>query len=299
MISTLLGETLLALETEPEWNDYDRYYYMSSPIRDKAIVLSTLLEIDPQHPQVPLIIEALKKARLEGGYWSNTQENAYALMALSEHAKRASAGKASVRVLRDGKVLATLSMNGGEAKSFRRTLAELPAGEITIEPSGPVYVALRQRRVSEVTDNAPVERGFAIERTYFDLASRRQVDTVRPGQLVRVAISVCPSSPTRYVALVDPLPSGFEPVNSRLSTEEGTMAGQDDLKGRWEWSYTAQHDDQAVAFNDQMNDSCYAYEHVMRATSAGTFTTAPAHVEAMYEPSRMAMTSPAILRVTQ
>jgi uncharacterized protein YfaS (alpha-2-macroglobulin family) len=162
-----------------------------------------------------------------------------------------------------------------------------------------VYVALRQKRVSEVTDNAPVERGFSIQRSYLDLASRRLVDTVKPGQLVSVEISVCPDKPARYVALVDPLPSGFEPVNSRLATEEGALAGNDETeRNRWEWSYTAQHDEESVAFNDQMYDHCYEYRHVIRATSVGTFTTAPAHAEAMYEPSRMAMTSPAILRVT-
>ena len=112
---------------------------------------------------------------------------------LSEHAKRNAAGKASVRVLRDGKLLATLAFSGAETKSFRRTLAELPAGEITLEPSGPVYVALRQRRVSEVTDNAPIERGFTLKRTYEDLATGQVIDQVKPGQLVNVRPRWIPS----------------------------------------------------------------------------------------------------------
>ena len=101
----------------------------------------------------------------------------------------------------------------------------------------------------------------------------------------------------RYVALVDPMPSGFEPVNTRLATEEGALGAQGVQDGWW-WSFTAQHDDRAVAFLDTMSPDKHVHEHVMRATSAGSFTAAPATIEAMYEPSRMASTSPSILRVT-
>lgn len=296
MIRAVLGETLLALETESVWDPYDRYYYMSTPTRDRAIVLSALIDLDPHHPEIPELVERLKAARLEGGYWGNTQENAYALMAFADLARANATGKATVRVSRGDKLLTTLSFSGGEAKSFRRTLAELPAGELTIEPSSPVFVAIRQRRVSEVTDNAPIARGFTLKRTYQDLAGGQPVDQVKPGQLVKVTLSASSDRGARYVALVDPLPSGFEPVNARLATEEGAL-GANDVSSRWWWSYTAEHDDRAVAFLDTMSPHEHVHEHVIRATSAGTFTAAPATIEAMYEPTRMASTSPAIMRV--
>lgn len=298
-LAALLGETLLALDDEASWDEYQRYYYMSSVTRDRAIVLSALLELDPAHPRIPALIEELKRSRLDGGYWSNTQENAYGLMALAEHAKRVGPGKASVRVLREGQVLATLALSGGEAKSLRRTLAELPAGELTIEPSAPVYLAIRQRRVREVHDEPPIARGFTLTRRYEDLATGREVDQVKPGQLVRVTLEVEPDRAARYVALVDPIPSGFEPVNTRLATEEGALGAHSTEareRGSW-WSFAAQHDDRALAFLDDMWPEAHRFEHVIRATSAGSFTTAPATVEAMYEPSRRGSSSPAILRV--
>ncbi len=299
LIAMLLGETLLAIDTDTIWNTDDAYYYMSSKVRDRAIVLSALLELDPNHPRVESLVEELKRSRLEGGYWSNTQENAYALMALAEHAKRSGGGSASLRVLRDGKMLATLSMKGGEARSFRRTLAELGAGELTLEPTGPVYFALRQRRVREVSDNAAVSRGFSVERRYEDLSTGQPIDKVKLGQLVKVKLTARADRSARWVALVDPLPAGFEPVNAKLETEQGAVRGaaaQD--AWNWSWSFTAQHDDRALAFADQIDAGTHTHEHVLRATSAGTFTASPAHIEAMYEPTRMASTASALLVVT-
>jgi hypothetical protein len=35
--------------------------------------------------------------------------------------------------------------------------------------------------------------------------------------------------------------------------EEGALAGNDDAeRSRWQWSFSAQRDEEAVAFNDQM-----------------------------------------------
>jgi uncharacterized protein YfaS (alpha-2-macroglobulin family) len=302
-IDMLLGETLLDLETDSGWSsDYDRWLYMSSPVRDQAIVLSALLDLDPGHARVEPMIAALKKARLSEGYWGNTQENAYALRALAQHASRAATGSATLRVLRGGKQLAKLELRGGQAKSFVSSQREIGDGEITLEPSGPVYFSLRQKRVREVSDNPPVARGFTIERSYVDLASRQPLDQAKPGQLVRVQLRVCAAEGARYVALVDPLPAGFEPVNSKLETERGATQGQDEsMHGErywdWTWSFTAQHDDRVYAFSDAMEDGCHDHAHVLRATSTGTFTAPPAHVEAMYEPARRGSTGPAIMRV--
>jgi uncharacterized protein YfaS (alpha-2-macroglobulin family) len=202
--------------------------------------------------------------------------------------------------MRGGKLLEKLELRGGEAKSFIRAQRDFGEGELTLEPSGLVYFALRQERVREVSDNPPVARGFTIERSYVDLASRQPLDQVKPGQLVKVQLKVCADEGARYVALVDPLPAGFEPVNSKLETERGATQGQDDAQGdywSWTWSFTAQHDDRSYAFSDAMEQGCHDHAHVLRATSTGTFTAPPAHVEAMYEPSRRGSTAPAIMRV--
>jgi uncharacterized protein YfaS (alpha-2-macroglobulin family) len=55
-----------------------------SPIRAKAIMLDALLEIDPDHPQIPLLIQELNTGLGKRGRWYNTQENAFALLALGK-----------------------------------------------------------------------------------------------------------------------------------------------------------------------------------------------------------------------
>ncbi|HFE44126.1 MAG TPA: hypothetical protein ENJ18_01350, partial [Nannocystis exedens] len=54
--------------------------------RSDAIVLSALLQTEPEHALVPKLARGLLERRV-GGAWRNTQENAYALLALGEYVK--------------------------------------------------------------------------------------------------------------------------------------------------------------------------------------------------------------------
>ena len=93
---TILGEALPAPTAEKQTHGA-----LTSPARESALMLSTLLDVDPTSPQVAALVTRLHGYRVSGR-WGNTQENAYALLALGKYASQYGNGganyTASIRV---------------------------------------------------------------------------------------------------------------------------------------------------------------------------------------------------------
>ena len=111
-----------------------------------------------------------------------------------------------------------------------------------------------------------------------------------------------------HVALVDPLPAGFEPLNPALATtasiprdlsdDPTTPAARRGARGTtgargarggapWWWSrawYEHQNlrDERVEAFASLLWDGVYSYTYVARATTPGDFVVPPPKAEEMY-----------------
>ena len=65
---------------------------ITSRVRQEAVLLLALLEIDPDHDWIPALAERVNGARKGRGYWGSTLENATALAALARYQATAHAG---------------------------------------------------------------------------------------------------------------------------------------------------------------------------------------------------------------
>jgi alpha-2-macroglobulin len=103
------------------------------------------------------------------------------------------------------------------------------------------------------------------------------------------------TAPSRrlHVALVDPLPAGFEPVNPELRGARETPPAQDGGARTMEWGwwwrmYWYEHqnlrDDRAEAFTSLLPAGTYTWSYVARATTPGQFIVPPPRAEEMYSP---------------
>jgi uncharacterized protein YfaS (alpha-2-macroglobulin family) len=115
----------------------------------------------------------------------------------------------------------------------------------------------------------------------------------------------------RYVAVTDPLPAGFEPVESWFATTARDLASRQDRQTNeggdatdWRnwWRYSGfdhveRHDDRIVLFATRLAEGAHEFSYVARATTAGTFRTAPARAEEMYEPEVFGRTATAVIQV--
>ena len=104
-----------------------------------------------------------------------------------------------------------------------------------------------------------------------------------------------------------PLPAGFEPVESWFATSAASLAraqDQSDTSGDWlAWwqrggfDHVERRDDRVDLFATRLDVGRHTFSYIARATTAGTFRTAPAHAEEMYEPEVFGRTATAAIDV--
>ena len=105
-------------------------------------------------------------------------------------------------------------------------------------------------------------------------------------------LTVANPTARRWVAMVDPLPAGLEPVNPRLVASGGGGGGTS-----WVWNHQELRDDQVRWFADYLYAGTMEMSYQARATVDGTFLAGPAMIEAMYEPSVMGRSAAALITV--
>ncbi|HEX6274223.1 MAG TPA: alpha-2-macroglobulin family protein, partial [Polyangiaceae bacterium] len=301
---------------------------MDSPTRSSAIVLRAILENDPQHALVTPLVRGLLGARRGSGY-RTTQENAFALLALD-----------SYRRLRETKPPSfTASAWLGEKKllefttrgrSTRSASASFPMSELLVRPnellafdkegSGSVFYEARLRYAPAEPPKSAVDRGFFVKKTLRAIrpeelptlsssVPEQGAAKFRAGDLVVADLLVVTPSARTYVVVDDPLPAGFEPVDTALHTTSSVFSRAGDeapcerdgcsasFGYATAWSRRELRDDRALYFADHMGGGIYHYRYFARATTAGRFVVPPTKAEGMYEPETFGRTAAAIVEV--
>jgi alpha-2-macroglobulin len=256
--------------------------YMSSDIRTSAITLSALLEVEPKHALIEKLVAGLRGKQRPGGTWGNTQENLYALVALADYARAQTAGSELVTLSINGKQQIRRRIKGASVLVFRRSLQSYKPGELELETTGKVRYDVRLTEAREDPAAVPVDKGFGVTRSYLDPVSNAPLTEFKTGQLVKVRVAITSPGSRRYVALEDPLPAGFEAVNTRLATSANVSGARTTTS--WRWNHIELRDDRMLAFADYMNNRSAELEYLVRATMPGTFVAPPPRAEEMYSP---------------
>ncbi|HKP75369.1 MAG TPA: hypothetical protein VJT67_07475, partial [Longimicrobiaceae bacterium] len=283
------------------------YLLMHSQRRTDGVVLEALLEARQDDPLVPKVVRGLLGHRVRGR-WDNTQENAWVLLALDRYF-RAYEGQTPefvARVWLGERFAGRHAFAGRDADRWlvsapMRVLQEERPGSVTIGKEGPgrIYYRAGLRYAPRNLDLAPLDAGFAVSRSYQAVDDPRDVTQgpdgqwrVKAGARVRVTLTMTAPSRRVHVALVDPLPAGFEPVNPELQGSQQApppAAGPRPLELGWWWRmfwYEHQNlrDDRAEAFTSLLPAGTYTWSYVARATTPGQFVVPPPRAEEMYSP---------------
>jgi len=194
--------------------------YLASPVRETAIVLSSLLETNSSAAEIPRLVARLEKLRNHQGHWGTTQDNAFAVWALSKYAKRMQTDPANFR--------GAIQLASGDTREFTSSgslvLAAEEAGSspsIKVDGTGSAYVVYEVEGVP-LTAQPPVAKGIKVKRTYKD-SRGRVLDPARPfqqGQLVVVDVTVEAERSLRNLVIEDLLPAGLEVENPNLKTSQ-------------------------------------------------------------------------------
>jgi len=320
MVEQLLQEVLSGVKQTPSsayvsenLGDYYQYIFQSD-IRDTAMTLSALLKIDPQHFLVPKMLKFLLDKRRKDGTWLTTQNNAYALLAISDYWRTiepfAPDFTAKVKLGKD-EVLSH-SFKGRELKYFSKEfpmsdfIEKLPV-EVLFDKNGPgkLYYAMVLSYAPKNFPEEPVDNGMYIEREYFSLddfsqksaeSLSRSLSEVKAGTNVVVHLTVVAPQNYEFVVIDDPIPAGFEVLSENFKTTSyADIESLDKSKRTYcgnsenEWCFNPFYhkeiyDDRVIAFADSLSPGIYHYYYLVRATSKGKFIVPPAMVQEMYEP---------------
>ncbi|HUT77937.1 MAG TPA: alpha-2-macroglobulin family protein, partial [Polyangia bacterium] len=267
--------------------------WMSSDVRSSAIVLSALIRGGSEDRAVHRLAEGLRESQRPGGGWHSTQDNLYALVALGDYARREAGGELEVSLREGDRVLAERKLTGHQVFVFGQGLDGLEPGRLELSTSGSARYAVRLHLAVRDDRGEPLERGFEVTREYLEPDREEPKTAFAVGDLVRVRVRVKADGDRYWVAVEDPLPAGFEAVNTRLETSQAPLGpdgeGSDGDRYRHgyrrnDWSYTELRDERVLAFADRFYPGEAVLEYLARALSPGSFTAAPARAEQMYEP---------------
>jgi uncharacterized protein YfaS (alpha-2-macroglobulin family) len=254
---------------------------LTSQIRQEAVLLDALIELSPDHPWVPALVERLEAAR-HNGRWGSTLENAAAIAALSRY--QASAGpEASFR---------------GTARAAGQALARFDHQEpvvvkvpddkeaVTIESAGTgyIYATITTQGLQAEASTESYDHQLRVRRRWLDRSGKPvDPDKLKVGDLVYVEVKIDTHRENRRrrvdnIAIVDALPGGLEVENPRLATSVRYEGGPEcDTPDHTEFL-----DDRVVLFGSAWSKP-RVYRYALRAITPGTFTMPPIQASCMYD----------------
>ncbi|AKU89630.1 alpha-2-macroglobulin family protein [Vulgatibacter incomptus] len=312
-IGNRVTETAGAAHFVSSYGDKD-WVLLHSDHRADGVLLEALIGDQPRSTLIPKLVKGLLGDR-KAGRWTNTQENAFVLLALDRYFSTYEKVTPDfvARVWLGDRCAGQHAFRGrtteqSELRVPMSWLAENAADTqaLTIGKDGPGRLYFRIGMQYAPTDLRPIplDRGFVVSRAYegADRSDdvRRDADgtwRVRLGARVRVRVSMVAPARRHHVALVDPLPAGFEPLNPALAVTGEVPKdpkGERDAEtggGWWRWLWTRtwyEHqnlrDDRAEAFASRLYEGVWDYTYVATATTPGTFVVPPPKAEEMYAP---------------
>jgi uncharacterized protein YfaS (alpha-2-macroglobulin family) len=297
-------ETAGAAQFTTGYDDGGGHVLLHSDRRTDGIVLEALIQDQPKNDLIPKLVHGLMAHRKKGR-WLNTQENVFILLALDRYfAVYEAAEPDFVARVWLGDQFAGQSTFKGRSPDQARVrvpmarLAEVKKAPVLIQKDGPgrLYYRLGLNYAPQNLWLAAADYGFAVEREYEavddpkDVTRTKDGYQVKAGARVRVKLTMVAPARRYHVALIDPLPAGFEALNPALAVTGTQPVGEAaEMRTRyWWWGPWYEHqnlrDSRAEAFTTYLWDGVYTYTYIARATTPGAFVAPPAKAEEMYAP---------------
>ncbi|MBK5258401.1 MAG: Ig-like domain-containing protein [Thermoanaerobaculia bacterium] len=295
-----------------ELSDPYLLWFWNSNVRSTAIAMGTLVRNGSDEELVKRMVRWLMRVRKDGR-WGNTQENAWAMGSLVDYYRKyeSEAPDFAGIVTLGAATIAQEEFRGRstEAKTKEIPIGQLSSGTITFDRqgSGTLFYLMRLRYASLERNLGAMNQGFVVERRYD--VNDAVASQFKAGDLVRVTLTIRNTKERRFVAVTDPIPAGTEPVDTLFATtasdaneQRRESARASDWTAWWQrggWDHEERHDDRINVFATRLSEGEHTYTYLLRATTSGTFMTAPAHVEEMYEPEVFGRTASSIIEVSK
>lgn len=314
LLNNRVTETAGTAHFVSSYGDGD-YLLLNFDRRADGVILEALIVDQPSSDLISKIVRGLLAHRTRGR-WENTQENVFILLALDRYFKtfekatpdfvaRAWLGErfAGEQVFRGR------STDRQQVNVPMRYLAQQSAPDLVLskEGTGRLYYRVSMNYAPSDLNLKPADYGFTVDRSYEAVDDPKDVTRdaegkwhIKAGARVRVRLTMVAPTRRYHVALVDPLPAGFETLNPTLSAtqsipQDPKQTGVVEYGSRsygygwWRWrpewfEHQNLRDERTEAFASLLWEGVYKYSYVARATTPGDFVVPPAKAEEMYHP---------------
>lgn len=272
------------------------------PTREEAVKLLAWIHYQSANPMVDRLVSDLMHEQKQS-HWETTQGSAWALLALTEYARRVEGIPQRMEgQLRFGGQLIPFRVDGGTnvfITSFAFTNLQDATLTLLTASTNPLYAAASIEARPPETPQPRQDRGFSLERSYRRLDDEnhpQDLTGLHVGDRVLVTLRLSVSETARFVAIDDPLPAVLEAVNAEFKTQEARAPGQPaEIGDWWESDYHEIRKDRCLWFADQVEPGNYLLRYIARVRAAGTATAASAKVEEMYHPERCGLSGSQVL----
>ncbi len=242
----------------------------SSPIRNLALVLNTLIDTDPQNLQIPVLARLLSQS-LKAQPWLSTQEEAFSFLALGKLAKKAN----------NTQLVATIK-SGTQTASFtgKDLLMNHIANQssVSTKGSGILYYFLSSEGLKTNGQVAESDNYLQVRRSYYTRSGQPIAQArFKQNELIIVKITLSSKVPAENIVITDMLPAGLEIENPRLTADRDLTW----IKDQTNPEHFDIRDDR-INFFTSINAQQQSFYYLVRAVSKGKFTRGPVSADAMY-----------------
>ncbi len=284
------------------WEEATRdYWNWNTDARTTAIVLNAFVQVNAKNPVTAQAVRWLMAHR-DRGHWYTTQETAWSLIALTNWMSASNEYGTNYAY--------AVGLNGGlldQGNATKENLTQTVKLKVELKDllkeaanylvftrgdgTGNLYYTAYLSAELPVESIGPLDQGVSLSRQYFTLDnSKTPITETSRGDLVRVRLTVVVPAPVHYIVVDDPLPAGFEAIDSTLLTDTAvptsyTVADYNERGwGWWYFSHIELRDEKVVLSADYLPAGTYVYTYLARASTAGTFKVIPPTASEFYFP---------------
>ena len=264
-----------------------------SDIRDEAVALNVLIDVDPTNAQIPVMARQVVNMLKERS-WYSTQESAFSFLAIGKLARTAASSTITADIKAGGKTVN--HFNGKTAVLHAKDLGAANV-DITTKGEGRLYYWWQSEGISASGSYKEEDNYIQVRRKFFDRSGKVIIGTTfHQNDLVIIQLSISKSyaGSVENVVLTDLLPAGFEIENPR--TKE--IPGMDWIKDADTPTQLDVRDDRINLFVN-LYKARQVYYYAVRAVLPGIFRMGPVSADAMYNGEYHSYNGAGIIRVME
>ncbi len=287
------------------------YSWLNSPTTIQSQALRLFITQNNQTATVDKLMQSLLNLR-KNGTWGSTYDNAQALTALVAYSQtEPTPPNFNVQVKLGNQPLGETQFKGFENSSYRLNIpmTELPKGEnnLILQPSNSgklnYWVAYRYQlegnqpgrlnglRVTRII--RPANQGEVLQT--IDLNSPEKPLKVEPGQVFDIGLEIITDHPVDHVMISDPLPAGFEAIDTSLKISNQAVQSQ---INSWEIQDKTIYKDRVTAYSDRLEPGIYQLHYLVRSVTPGEYLWPGAEAKLQYNPEEFGRNASTLLIVS-